>query len=186
MMGKLGTSLDADTAKGNDALQRDLFTGEWQAKPPKRGSGSHVRLKAFEGEKPVVAGMAAFAGEGPVGKYCKDCGHFGEVAVQRTPDAIEMNPTGCAIYSRRMGRAAPIARRNIKLCAACKHFVAADEAIRRFIVDQAGAVHQVENFPEDLRRWRPSEDTPIAPADAALSTPDQCNEPSGERITKDE
>jgi hypothetical protein len=51
--------------------QRDLFTGEWEAKPPRRGNGSHVRLKRLDREMVAVAGMAAPLGEGPVGKFCK-------------------------------------------------------------------------------------------------------------------
>jgi hypothetical protein len=37
----------AGTVRETDGkhLQGDLFTGEWQAEPPKRGSGSHIRLK---------------------------------------------------------------------------------------------------------------------------------------------
>lgn len=139
-------------ANGN-ALQRDLFTGAWQDKPPRRGNGSHIRLKPVEGEKPVVSGMASYAGEGPAGKYCKDCRFFGKVAVQRTHDVIETNPAGCLIYSRRTGHAASPDRRSIKLSAACKFFETAHEAPRNFIIDQAGAVHRVESIPKDLRDW---------------------------------
>jgi hypothetical protein len=155
-------------AAGN-ALQRDLLTGEWESTPPKRGNGSHVRLKTLDGEKLVVPGMASYAGEGPAGKYCKDCGHFGEVAVQCTPNATEVNPAGCAIYAQHMRHAAPTGRRDIRVCAACKYFVAADEASRRFIIDQVGAIHRIENFPADLRSWRPAErdDGRTAPPDGA-------------------
>jgi hypothetical protein len=69
MMSKREIALDANGAAGTPtgrspnaaehALQRDMFTGEWQAKPPKRGSGSHVRLKEREGEKAILPGMAS-------------------------------------------------------------------------------------------------------------------------------
>ena len=95
--------------------------------PPKRGNGSHVRLKPFDGEKPAVPGMASYAGEGPAGTYCRDCVHFGVVAVQTGVDDVEINRTGCAIYAQRMGHAAPTTRRDIRLFPACKHFVAGDE-----------------------------------------------------------
>lgn len=123
---------------GEEHLQGDLFTGEWQAKPPKRGNGSHIRLKPVDGEKPVVPGIASYAGEGPKGKYCEDCDYFGEVAVQRTPDTIEKNPAGCALWAQRMRHAAPVPRRDIRLCPSCKYFEPADGAPRRFFVDQAG------------------------------------------------
>jgi hypothetical protein len=138
------------------ALQRDLFTGEWQAKPPKRGRSCHVRLTKLDGEKPAVPGMASYAGEGPAGARCRDCLHFGTVAVQAGVDVVEINRTGCAIYAQRMGHAAPTTRRDIGLCSACKLFVAADEANRHFIVDRAGAVHRVEKLPPDLPKWRSS------------------------------
>jgi hypothetical protein len=179
-MTKFETDLDAGVAAGEAtgthrnagkaALQLDLFTGEWQDKPPKRGTGSHVRLKRFEDEKPAVAGMASFADEGPMGKYCKDCGYFGEIAVQRTADAIEKNPAGCVFWAQRMGHAAPTTRRDIRFCAACKHFVAADEAVRCFIVDQAGVVYGIDHLPADLRRWQPRlDDNRIAFPAAVLS-----------------
>jgi hypothetical protein len=143
--------------------QGELFMGEWQAEPPKRGTGSHVRLKALDGEKPAVPGMASYAGEGPVGTYCKDCGFFGKVGVQRSPDAAEKNSAGCTLYAQRMGHAAPTPHRDIRACAACKHFVEADEAPRNFIVDQAGDIYRVDNLPENLRRWQPGPgNTPIS------------------------
>ena len=152
-------------------LQRDLVTGAWEDKPPARGNGSHIRLKPLHGETPALSGMASFAGEGPVGKFCRNCDHFGEVAVQRTVDAIEMNPTGCALYAQRMGHAAPTRRRDIRLCADCKHFEPADEVTRRFIVDQAGGVHRIEKFPKDLRDWRPEPyDSSVCLPDAVLCT----------------
>lgn len=139
---------------GTKNLQGDLFTGEWQAKPPKRGNGSHVQLKEREGERAVVPGMASYAGQGPTGSYCRDCVYFGEVAVQTGVDDVEINRTGCAIYAQRMGHAAPTTCRDIRLCRACKHFVAADEAKRHFIIDRAGDVHPVEQLPPDLPTWR--------------------------------
>lgn len=156
------------TSKGAaDREQGDLFTGEWRAKLPKRGNGSHVRLTKLDGEKPAMPGMASFAGEGPAGARCRDCNHFGTVAVQAAIDAVEINRTGCAIYAQRMGRAAPTARRDIGLCSACKLFAAADEVKRHFIIDRAGGVHRVEKLPPDLPKWRPSASS--APDDPVIA-----------------
>jgi hypothetical protein len=123
---------------GVQPQQRDLFTGEWQAERPKRGNGFHIRLKPVEGEKPIVAGMASYAGEGQDGTYCKDCAYFGEVVVQWSLDDIEKNAAGCVLWAQRMGHAAPVPRRDIRLCPSCKYFEPADGAPRRFFVDQAG------------------------------------------------
>lgn len=49
----------------------DMFTGEVVTKPPKRGNGSHVKLKPVGIEKPVVPGMASYAGEGQRGSAAK-------------------------------------------------------------------------------------------------------------------
>jgi hypothetical protein len=148
-----GTAREADGKN----LQGDLLSGEWTAKPPRRGDGSHVRLKPLDGEKAVVPGMASYAGEGPPGRHCRDCDHFGEVIVQTGADAVEMNrASGCVLYSKRMGHAAPTGRRTISLCRACKHFSEADGASpRRFVVDHTGLIHRFEDFPADLRKWRP-------------------------------
>jgi len=62
-MAKLASHRDAVIGKGKNTQQRDLFTGEWNVERPKRGSGSHVRLKPIDGEKAVVPGMASYAGE---------------------------------------------------------------------------------------------------------------------------
>jgi hypothetical protein len=144
----------ATPERGAKNAQGDLFTGKWRTKPPTRGNGSHIRLKPLDDEKAVVPGMASYAGEGPAGAYCRDCAHFGVVAVQTGVDDVEINRTGCAIYAQRMGHAAPTARRDIGLCPACKHFVAGDESKRHFIVDRAGLVHGVNKFPPDLPKWR--------------------------------
>ena len=127
---------------GEEQFQGDLFTGKWEAKPPERGSGSHIRLRSLNCEKLIVPGMASYAGEGPAGKYCKDCDHFGEVAVQHALDKPEKNCAGCSIYAQYMGHAAAVPRRDIRFCAACKYFQPADEADRRFVVDQAGVRHR--------------------------------------------
>jgi hypothetical protein len=58
----------------------DMFTGEVVAKPPKRGSGNHIRL---HDQTPKPIGMAYFPGTGPEGKYCQDCTHFGDLEVWR-------------------------------------------------------------------------------------------------------
>jgi hypothetical protein len=156
--------------RGAKNVQGDLFTGEWHAKPPKRGNGSHIQLKPLDDEKAIVPGMASYAGEGPAGTYCRDCAQFGVVAVQTGVDDVEINRTGCVLYAQRMGHAAPAPRRDIRLCAACKHFAAADEAAPRvFVVDHAGAICRIQNLPEDLKRWRPKVDdisiTPPAEGD---------------------
>ncbi len=137
-------------------LQGDLLSGDWMAKPPKRGNGSHLRLKALEGEKPAVPGMASYAGEGPPGRYCRDCDHFGEVAVQTGAGAVEMNRAGgCVLYARRMGHAAPIGRSSISLCSACKHFTeTSGGSPRRFVVDHCGVVHRIECSSADLGWWQ--------------------------------
>jgi hypothetical protein len=153
-MAKLARHGDTIITKGNNAQQRDLFTGEWEARHPKRGNGFRVRLKPVDGEKAVVPGMASYAGEGPAGCYCKSCACFGSVAVQTGVDDVEINRTGCAIYAQRMGHAAPTTRRDIRLCAACKHFVPGDESKRHFIIDRAGVVHRAEKLPPDLAKWR--------------------------------
>jgi hypothetical protein len=76
---------------GEEYLQGDLFTGGWSAKTPKRGNGSHILLTA------VAGGMAGYVGEGPSGKYCKDCAYFGVVGVQRGADSEERNPAACVL-----------------------------------------------------------------------------------------
>jgi hypothetical protein len=80
--------------------------------------------------------MASYAGEGPAGTYCRECDHFGVVAVQTGVDDVEINRTGCAIYAQRMGHAAPTTRRDIRLFPACKHFAVGDESKRHFIIDR--------------------------------------------------
>ena len=160
-MANLASLRDAVIGKDDGAQQGDLFTGKWQAERPKRGNGSHVRLKPLDGEKRIVPGMASFLAEGPAGKYCRDCDHFGEVAVQTGIDGFEINRTGCAIYAQRMGHAAPTTRRDIRLCAACKHFVPGDESKRHFIIDRAGVVHRVEKLPPDLPKWRATDSSAL-------------------------
>lgn len=134
----------------------DMFTGEVVTKPPKRGNGRHIVLKPTGIEKPVVPGMASYAGEGPHGKYCRDCDSFGEVAVVRPDGAetIEMNRRGCVKWASRMGHAQPMGARSIDACAACKHFTEAVKPVRRFVIDQAGKIIPLDNFPTgNLRVW---------------------------------
>jgi hypothetical protein len=150
-------------------FQGDLLTGEWRAEPPKRGNGSHVRLKSLDVEKTAVPGMASYAGEGPANKYCKDCVFFGKVAVQRGVDDVEINRTGCVIYAQRMGHAAPTTKRDIRLSPACRHFVAGDDSRRQFIVDRAGAVHPVNKFPANLPRWRPNDEPSVVPDNSVIA-----------------
>ena len=144
--------------KCGTAKQRDLLTGEWSAKPPRRGGGSHVRLKPLGGEKSAVPGMASFAGEGPRGTYCGQCRYFGDIAVQCTTDNIEKNPAGCVVYSHLMGHAGAVPRRSIKQCDSCKYFTAAGKEVRRYIVDQAGRIYRIDKYPDNLRGWRPNPD----------------------------
>src|SRR5262245_4733293 len=181
-MAKFAAGLNAGTAKGKwpsaaeSALQGDLFTGKWQAERPKRGNGSNILLKPVDGQKPAVPGMASYAGEGPEGQYCKDCAYFGEVAVQRGPDDIETTRAGCALYARHMGHASPTTRGDIRFCPACKHFREADDAARRFIVDRAGGLYRIEDYPDDLRRWQSApNDTPICPRSVLSSA--ETNQP---------
>lgn len=136
------------------ALQGDLLSGQWLSEPPKRGNGRHIRLKQDVDQRVVVPGMADFSGAGPAGTYCRDCVHLGdEIAVQTGIDAIEKTRAGCAIWSRRMARAAPSPRRDIRLCRSCKHFAAADASPRCFIIDSAGVSHQLDQMPNDVRGW---------------------------------
>jgi hypothetical protein len=133
-----------------------MFSGEVVTKPPKRGNGSHIVLKATGIEKPVVPGMASYAGEGPPNKYCRDCDSFGEVAVVR-PDGnetVEMNRRGCVLWASRMGHAQPMSAKSIEICDACKHFTEAAKPARRFVIDQAGEVIPVDEFPKgNIHAW---------------------------------
>jgi hypothetical protein len=139
-----------------NGLQGDLLSGEWLNQPPRRGAGQHIRLKPLgDDQRVAVPGMADFSGGGPAGTYCRDCNHFAdEIAVQTSIDAIERTRSGCVVWARRMGHAAPSPRRDIRLCHSCKHFEQpADASPRCFVVDMAGMSHRLDSMPEDLRGW---------------------------------
>jgi hypothetical protein len=144
--------------------QRDMFTGEISEKPPKRGNGSHIILKPIGIEKPTVPGMADYAGEGPDGKYCRDCSHYGEVAVQRPNGyveevgTVEMNRGGCVIYASRMGHSSVVAAKSIELCNACKLFEEPKAGDPRcFVIGPSGVVSRLHAFPKPLKTWRPTQ-----------------------------
>jgi hypothetical protein len=141
--------------KTSNARQGDLLSDQWSSKPPRRGAGRHIRLKALGNDQGVVVpGMAGFSGGGPVGTYCRDCNHFGEkIAVQKGIDAIEKTRDGCVVWASRMGHAAPLPRHDIRLCCSCKHFEAADASPRFFVIDMAGEVHRLTTMPENLQSW---------------------------------
>jgi|FEC22Drversion2_1045045.scaffolds.fasta_scaffold00665_24 hypothetical protein len=63
--------------------QGDLFTREFNAKPPKRGSGHHIKLAVEVGQPTKVPGMAHFAGSGPKRTYCHQCKHCQDIDVYR-------------------------------------------------------------------------------------------------------
>jgi hypothetical protein len=139
-----------------NGLQGDLLSGEWLSQPPRRGAGEHIRLTPLgDDQRVAVPGMADFCGEGPAGTYCRDCNHFSdEIAVLTCIDTIERARSGCVIWARRMGHAAPSARRDIRLCRSCKHFEkAADATPRCFIIDSAGTSYRLDSMPEDLKGW---------------------------------
>ena len=133
---------------GDEHLQGDLFTGEWQAECPKRGNGSHIRLKPVDGEKPIVPGMASYAGEGPAGTYCRDCAHYGVVAVQTGVDDVEIT----APAARSTPSAATPLNHPPRHSAfpACKHFLAGDESKRH--LSSIGRGFTASKISADLRR----------------------------------
>lgn len=119
------TSDEQQAALGNVRRipqQIDLLTGDVVLKPPKRGNGSHVVLKPCGIEKPVVPGMASYAGEGPAGKRCEDCRWFGTVAIHRPSGDIDEKTDACVRAAQLFGRL-PMVRTDIKHCSACKLFV---------------------------------------------------------------
>jgi hypothetical protein len=136
--------------------QIDLLTGDLVVNPPKRGDGSHIKLKPAGFEKPIVPGMASYAGEGPEGKHCNDCAFFGEVAVLR-PDAketVEMNREGCVKFASRSGHASPGYKTNIRYCSACSLFEERVRAISRFVVNMDGEVIPLDQFPQmNFHTW---------------------------------
>jgi hypothetical protein len=163
-MAELASPRDSVTSKSKNTQQRDLFTGEWTAERPKRGDGSHIRLKPVDGEKPFVLGMASYLGEGPPNTFCQGCENYGLIAVQLALDKPEKSCSGCSIYARCTGHAAAMPRRDIRFCPSCKHFVAADKPERNFIIDRTGVVHRVDKLPGDVRGWRPEGDPQDKPS----------------------
>jgi len=85
----------------------------------------------------------------------KDCGHLAnEIAVQASIDTIERTRAACKIWAMKMGHAAPSPRREIRLCASCKHFEKAANASHRcFIIDAAGVTHRLDSMPKDVKGW---------------------------------
>lgn len=62
--------------------QMDLLTGNLAPKKVRTPRGDdHIHLKPIEGEKPVIPGMAHFAGTGPEGKRCSQCTHCRDISV---------------------------------------------------------------------------------------------------------
>lgn len=120
--------------------QLDLFD-EPTRKKLKAGKGDHIKLTGGAA-KVVVPGMASFAGEGPRGKYCQDCRWFGSVMVRRPDhDTTEHAAEACALWAKRMGRAAPQLRSSthtIRVSKACKHFEDAGHPQRAFRISPSG------------------------------------------------
>lgn len=122
-------------------MQRDMFTGELSDKRPKAGNGSHIQLKPIGIERPHIPGMASWAGGGPEGKYCRDCQHFGAVAILR-PDTemTEKRSTACSLAARRQGRLVQ-GRVDISTSAACDQFVEPTGEERAWCIGPDGKVH---------------------------------------------
>jgi hypothetical protein len=142
-------------SKKPNALQGDLLSGHWQSEAPRRGSGRHIKLTSLEGEREAVPGMASFRGDGPSGTCCRDCDHFADdIAVQTGINSIERTRSGCVLWAQRMAHAARSPRRDIRLCASCKHFEkAANAPPRCAVIDRAGVSVRLTTMPEDLPRW---------------------------------
>jgi hypothetical protein len=139
--------------KTSNGFQGDLLSGQWLSEPPRRGNGQHVKLKGDD-QRVVVPGMAGFSGEGPAGRYCRDCRHLAdEIAVETGINVVERGGAGCAIWAQRMGHAAPLPRRDIRFCRSCKHFEPADASSRCVIIDSAGMNYRLDRMPADVRAW---------------------------------
>jgi hypothetical protein len=70
-------------AKPRKSRQGDLFTGEFNVNPPKRGNGHHIKLAVAEGEPAKAIGMAHFPGTGPERTYCRECKYCQDIDVWR-------------------------------------------------------------------------------------------------------
>jgi hypothetical protein len=68
---------------GRKPHQGDLFKGEFDAGPTRRGNGRHVRLTREEGEPVKAIGMAHFPGTGPDRTYCRECKYCQDIDVWR-------------------------------------------------------------------------------------------------------
>jgi hypothetical protein len=80
------TSEQQKAALGNvrhKPRQGDLFTGQIDVRPPKKGSGRHIPLTGEEGEPAEAIGMAHFPGTGPERTYCHQCTHCQDIDVYR-------------------------------------------------------------------------------------------------------
>lgn len=118
------TTEDQMAALGNvkrKAMQIDLLSGEISDRAPKRGNGSHVKLKPLGIERPAVPGMASWAGSGPEGKRCQDCAYLGAVSIAHPGGETESSSSACLQYAKRTGHL-PTVRYDITLCAACDQF----------------------------------------------------------------
>jgi hypothetical protein len=121
-------------------LQRDLFTGEL-VKPPKRGDGHHIKLKREGRERAAVPGMASYAGEGPYGRFCRDCHWYGTIRLTRPDlDTVENAIGACALWAQRMGHATPTVKSDISLCNSCALFKEPTSEARIFAIDPAGSM----------------------------------------------
>jgi hypothetical protein len=144
-MNKPLSSDEQKAALGN--IQRkpqfvDMFTGEASTKLPRRGNGSHVQLKPTGIEKPVIPGMASFAGEGPAGKRCENCQWFGRVKVVRPDmDTIEVSVDACLRAAQLTGRV-HAARVQIRFESACRHFSEGDGP-REWRIGPDGKTHTI-------------------------------------------
>jgi len=81
------TSEEQEAALGNirhKPRQGDLFTGQFDVRPPKKGNGRHIRLTGEEGEPAKATGMAHFPGTGPEQTYCHQCKHCQDIDVYRS------------------------------------------------------------------------------------------------------
>jgi hypothetical protein len=80
------TSEEQMAALGNirhKPRQGDLFTGQFDVTPPKKGNGHHIPLTGNEGEPAKAIGMAHFPGTGPERTYCRECKHCQDIDVYR-------------------------------------------------------------------------------------------------------
>ena len=73
--------LPNDNGKQHKTRQLDLFTGELDVGPPKKGNGRHIKLTREEVQLVKTIGMAHFPGSGPERTYCHQCKHCQDIDV---------------------------------------------------------------------------------------------------------